>query len=175
MAYGTGRHVEWYSVLYFTGHGEPTFRSPDATPYLEGGKEVRFDTLGEAVWAIERTPMYRRDPRKASRKFRVVRTTGDIVHQAPIRALKKFLKSDETYVQWFEIVHLEDERSFDAPWGGVEVSPGQPARFGSFKDAFNGLMEMMRIWNVSDDDKPHLNIVWFQSEIMSEEWAKPQV
>lgn len=162
----SGRQIVWYSIIYFSGDGKPSFHSPEATPYFEGGREARFDTFEEAVHAVERTPMYLRDRKKAARKFRIVKTNGEIVFNTPLGAIKKFVKSRDTYLQWFEIMLFDDARSFNAPFQGVRLGNGQPASYGKFSAAFDALVELMGIWSVPEQFRENYNIVLFQSELL---------
>jgi len=134
---------------------------------LEDGHEVRFETAEEAERVVTRTPMYRSDPGKAGRKYRVVRTKGEIVFSVPLRSWKRLFRNEDTYCHWFEIMFFDDERSFDAPFQEILVEIGKPARYATFKDAFTTLIELMRVWGISDELKGHYNIVWFQSELVA--------
>ena len=166
MAFGRGRRVEWYSILYFQGPGEPSFQRSDFTPHLsrEGG-EIRFESIEQAVEGLKRTPMYLRDPEKALRKFAVIRTRGEIVYRTPVGTFKRLVKDEDRYYAWYEVTYFEDERSFDHGYQGVELYRGQPAAYRTFSDAFGGMLELFERTGIADEEKPHFNIVWYQSEM----------
>lgn len=111
--------------------------------------------------------MYLRDAKKAARKFAVVKTSGEIVFAPTAGMFKRFVRDRAAYLQWFEIMYLSDGHSFDAPFQGVEIEPGKPAGYRTFKDVFNALMELMDVWEVPDVERERYNIVWFQSELLS--------
>ena len=166
MAYGRGRKVEWYTILYFQGPGHSSFQRTDFTPYLSSeGQEIRFESVEQAVEALKRTPMYLRDPEKALRKFAVIRTRGEIIYSTPVGTFKRLVRDSDRYYSWYEITYFDDERSFDHAYQGVELYRGQPAAYRTFRDASGGLANLLE--SVPEDKRSHFNIVWYQSEMES--------
>jgi hypothetical protein len=108
--------------------------------------------------------MYMRAPMKAIRKFKIVRTIGDMVFSSPVRAFGAFIRNKGTHLQWFEVMSFENGRSFDAEFRTAALEDGRAASYGSFKEAFDAMLEITR--GLPDVDRERYNVVWFRADLL---------